>query len=144
MILIIIVMQNIPFLKVSGSRQTRVESSLQGWQNVSNAFHIVIRHHPLLLHTAALLMFLRISQGVDTCEGQEGLQATIGAQHDVRVQPVPYHQAAARLDSKLGRHAVEHVVAGFAYSVGLALSCCLHSLQQASCTWEKDMYILIN
>lgn len=89
-------------------------------------------------------MFLCISQGVDTCEGQEGLHATIGAQHDVRVQPVPYHQAAARLDTELGRHAVEHVVAGFAYSVGLTLSCRLHSLQQASCTWEQDMYILIN
>lgn len=130
--MIIIVMQNIPFLKVRGCG----ESSLEGRQNVSDAFHVVIRHHPLPLRTAALLMLLRVSQGADTREGEEGLQATVGAQHDIRVQPVAHHQAAARLHAKLGSHAVEHVVAGFAYGVGLALSRRLHSLQQASRTWE--------
>lgn len=83
-------------------------------------------------------MFLSISQGADTSEGEEGLQPTVGAEHDIRVQPVPHHQAAARLHTKLGSHAVEHVVAGFAYSVGMALSRGLHSLQQASCTWDND------
>lgn len=78
-ILIIIVMQTIPFLKVRGSWQMSGESSLQGRQNISDAFHVVIRHHPLPLRTAALLMFLSVSQGADTREGEEGLQATVGA-----------------------------------------------------------------
>lgn len=115
----------------------RGELSLQGRQKVSDAFHVVIRHHLLPLRTVALLMFFGISQGADTREGEEGLQATVGAKQDIRVQPVPHHQAAASLDTKLGSHAVKHVVAGFAYSVGTVLSRCLHSLQQASCTWEK-------
>lgn len=136
MILIIIVMLNIPFLKVRRSWQMSGESSLQGRQKVSDAFHVVTRHHPLPLRTAALLMILSVSQSADTREGEKGLQATVGAEHDVRVQPVPHHQAAARLDAKLGSHTVEHVVAGFAYGVGMALSRCLHSLQQASRTWE--------
>lgn len=82
-------------------------------------------------------MLLSVSQRADTREGEEGLQPTVGAQHDIRVQPVPHHQAAARLHTELGSHAVEHVVAGFADRVGMALSCRLHSLQQASRTWEQ-------
>lgn len=89
-------------------------------------------------------MFLSISQGADAREGEEGLQPAVGAEHDIRVQPVPHHQAAARLHAELGSHAVEHVVAGFAYGVGMALSRRLHGLQQASCTWEQwQMNILL-
>lgn len=112
------------------------ESSLEGRQDVSDALHVVIRGHGLPLRTAALLVLLSVTQGADTREGEEGFQATLGAQQDIRVQPVPHHQAAARLHTKLGSHTIKHEVAGFAYGVGTALSRCLHSLQQASCTWE--------
>lgn len=130
--------ESIPFLKARASWRTSGRSSLQGWQNVGDAFHVVIGHHPLPLGTAALPVVLGISQGADAREGEEGLQATVGAQQDVRVQPVPHHQAAARLHTELGSHAVEHVVAGFAHGVGMALGRCLHSVQQAPRTWDDD------
>lgn len=83
-------------------------------------------------------MGLSVSHGADPCEGEEGLQAAVGAQLDVRVEAVADHQAAAGVHAKLGGHTVEHVVVGFAHSLGLALRCCLHGLQQAAGTWEEE------
>lgn len=120
------------------------QSSLQGRQDVSDALHVVIGHHGLPLGTAARPVFLSVSQGADPREGEEGPQAAVGAQQDIRVQPVPHHQAAARLHGELGGHAVEHVVAGLADGVGLALGRRLHRLQQAARTWgEPQMHLLL-
>lgn len=112
-------------------------SSLQSWEKVCDALHVIIRHHPLPLRTAALLVGLGVSHSADTREGEEGLQAAVGAQHDVCVEAVAHHQAAAGVHAKLGGHTVEHVVVGFAHSLGLALGGCLDGLQQAACTWEE-------
>lgn len=115
-----------------------VVSPLQSRKKVCDALHVIIWHHALPLHTAALLIGLSVSHSADPREGEEGLQAAVGAQLDVRVEAVAYHQAAVGVHAKLGGHTVEHVVVGFAHSLGLALCCCLHGLQQAACTWEEE------
>lgn len=109
-------------------------SSLQRGQQVSDALHVIIRHHPLPLRAAALLMGLGVLHRADPREGEEGLQAAVGAQHDVRVEAVAHHQAAAGVHSELGGHAVEHVPVGFAHRLGLALGGGLHGLQEAAGT----------
>lgn len=93
------------------------------------------------LRAAALLVGLGVSHSADPREGEEGLQAAVGAQHDVRVEAVAHHQAAVGVHAKLGGHAVKHVVVGFAHSLSLALGSGLNSLQQAACTWEEEMTI---
>lgn len=83
-------------------------------------------------------MGLGVRHGADPREGEEGLEAAVGAQHDVRVEAVAHHQAAAGVHAELGGHAVEHEVVGLAHRLGLALGCRLHGLQQAACTWEEE------
>ena len=79
-------------------------------------------------------MALGVGHGADPRQGQEGLQATVGAQHDVRVQTVSDHQATLPFDAELRGHAVEHEVVWFAHRLGLTLGCRLHGLQQAART----------
>lgn len=83
-------------------------------------------------------MGLGVRHGADPREGEEGLEAAVGTQHDVRVEAVAHHQAAAGVHAELGGHAVEHEVVGLAHRLGLALGCRLHGLQQAACTWEEE------
>lgn len=113
-------------------------SPLQGWKQVCDALHVIIRHHPLPLCTAALLMGLSIGQSAHPSEGEEGLQAAVRAQHDVCVEAVAHHQTAFGVHAELGGHAVEHVVIGLAHCLGPALGCRLNGLQQAACTWEEE------
>lgn len=79
-------------------------------------------------------MGLSIRHGADPRQGEEGLQATVGAEQDVRVEAVADHQAAVAVHTELGGHAVEHEGVGFAHRLGLALGGCLHSQQEAACT----------
>lgn len=111
--------------------------SLQGWENVSNALHVVVWHHPLPLGAATLQVALGFGHRADPGQGEEGFQATVGAQLDVRVEAVAHHQAAGGVHAVLGGHALKHVLVGFAHRLGLALSGGLHSLQQAACTWKR-------
>lgn len=130
--------------QVSSSRTSRsyssvladvaLASSLQSWKEVCDALHVEVRHHPLSLRAAALLMGLSLRYGADPREGEEGLQAAVGAKQDVRVEAVADHQAAVGVHTELGGHAVEHEVVGFTHGLGLALGCCLHSQQEAACT----------
>lgn len=83
-------------------------------------------------------MGVSVRHGADPCEGQERLQAAVGAQLDVCVETISHHQATLAFNAKLGGHAVKHVVVGFAYCVSLALGRCLHRLQQAARTWEEE------
>lgn len=82
-------------------------------------------------------MGLGVLHRADPREGEEGLQAAVGAQHDVRVEAVTHHQAALTVHAELGGHAVEHEVVGFAHCLSLALGRRLHGLQQAACTWGE-------
>lgn len=109
-------------------------SSPQGRQQVRNALHVIIGHHPLPLRAAALPIGLSLGHRADAGEGEERLEAAVGTQHDVRVQPVAHHQAAAGLHGELGGHAVKHEAAGFAHCGGLALGCRLNCLQEAART----------
>ncbi len=84
-------------------------------------------------------MGFRVCHGADPRQGEEGLQAAVGAQHDVRVEAVAHHQAAVADHAVLRGHAVEHEVVGFAHRLGLVLGCCLDGLQEAACTWEGEM-----
>lgn len=79
-------------------------------------------------------MLLGVGHGADPRQGQQGLQATVGAQHDVGIKAVPDHQASLPLHAELSGQAVEHEVVGFAHRLGLTLGGRLHSLQQAACT----------
>ncbi|KAA8581806.1 hypothetical protein FQN60_003387 [Etheostoma spectabile] len=98
---------------VEGESGRLYESSYgPSWKKLRDALHVIIRHHPLPLHAAALLMGLGVRHCADPCEGEKGLQAAVGAQHDVRVQAVAHHQAAVGVHGKLGGHAVEHEVVG--------------------------------
>lgn len=89
------------------------------------------------LSAAALLVVLGFGHGADPSQGEEGLEAAVGAQHDVCVEAVADHEATLRHHAVLGGHALEHVVVGFAHRLGLALGCGFHSLQQAACAWER-------
>ena len=115
-----------------------VVSSLQSRKEVSDALHVIIWHHPLPLRAAALLVGLGVRHSADPREREQGLEAAVGAQHDVCVKAVAHHQAALAFHAELGGHAVKHEVVGFAYCLGLALGCCLDGLQQAACTWEEE------
>lgn len=84
------------------------------------------------LRAAALPVGLSVRQRANPRQGQEGLQAAVGAQQDIGVQAIPDHQAALSLHAELGGHTVEHEVVGLAHRLGPTLGCCLHSLQQAA------------
>lgn len=81
-------------------------------------------------------MALGLGHGADPGQGEQGLQAAVGAQLDVRVEAVAHHQAAGGVHSVLGGHALKHVLVGFAHRLGLALGGGLHSLQQAARAWK--------
>lgn len=111
--------------------------SLQRWKNVSDALHVVVWHHGLPLRAATPQVALGFGHRADPGQGEQGLQAAVGAQLDVRVQAVAHHQAAGGVHAVLGGHALEHVPVGFAHRLGLALGSCLHGLQQAACAWRR-------
>lgn len=106
--------------------------SLQGWEEVRDALHVIIRNHPLPLRAATLPVGLGVRHRTDPRQGEEGLQTAVGAQQDVRVEAVADHQAALRPHAELGGHAVKHEVVGFAHCLGPTLGCRLHGLQQAA------------
>lgn len=109
-------------------------SSLQSRKEVCDALHVIIRHHPLPLHAAALLMGLGVCHSADPRQSEERLQAAVGAEQDVRVEAVADHQAAVAVHPEFGGHTLEHEVVGFAHRLGLALGCCLDGQQEAACT----------
>ncbi len=55
-------------------------------------------------------------QRADPGERQQGGEAAGVAHEDVRVQPIPHHDGARRVNVKLAGHAVKYITAGLPYT----------------------------
>lgn len=101
-------------------------------KKVGYAIDIVIRHQALPGRAVTLLVPSHFLQCADPGERQQGGEATGVAHEDVRVQPIPHHDGARRVDVKLAGHAVKYITAGLPDDESLALCCCLHGFYQAA------------
>lgn len=108
---------------------------LECWKKVGYAINIVIRHQALPGRAVTLLVPSHFLQRADPGECQQGGEAAGVAHEDVRVQPIPHHDGACRVDVKLAGHAVKYITAGLPNDESLALCCCLHGFYQAAGPW---------
>ena len=115
---------------------------LEKGQEIGDALHVVVGDHLLPLGTPAALVGLGVRQRVHPRQGEHRLQATVGAEHDVSVQAVAHHHAAAAVQAALRRHAVHHEAVGLAHLLRLPLGRHLHRGHQAARTWEGETAML--